>query len=352
MRKGAIAVALLAYYYAPTVTWYQLSSAAQGVKILLSLSREDIRKCTEAYDFMGKVSMERMSNTEEETEHVRAYYKVINPLLAIADIEKMYIPPQIDPKKGLYENQLIWERMVKDTLQAGKDSKLLDVGCGRGRISHHMATMTGGKVSGFNIDESQIQSAREYAEHTGLSQRLDFKIGDHHKRFDYEDASFDGAYSFQAMWPFFKPDEIDHAAKELFRVLKPGGRYSCGEYLLSPQFDREDKEHMALHRLFLPTLAATQSNYPAEVTDALQRAGFKIIQSAPSIAPAWPLTDQKTDLFHALRFVVNCAVKVGFLPDWIIELIDNLLKGGIAWADAEKMKIADLNWRIVAEKPK
>jgi len=217
-------------------------------------------------------SMERMSNTEEETEHVRAYYKVINPLLAIADIEKMYIPPQIDPKKGLYENQLIWERMVKDSLQLGKESKLLD--------------------------------------------------------------------------------EIDHAAKELFRVLKPGGRYSCGEYLLSPQFDRNDKEHMALHRLFLPTLAATQSNYPEEVTSALQRAGFDIIQSAPSIAPAWPLTDQKTDLFHGMRFVVNCAVKVGFLPEWIIDLIDNLLKGGIAWADAEKMKIADLNWRIVAQKPK
>ena len=30
---------------------------------------------------------------------------------------------------------------------------------------------------------------------------------------------------------------------------------------------------------------------------------------------------------------------------------DGLLqRGGQAWTDAEKMKIADLNWRIVAEK--
>ncbi len=31
-----------------------------------------------------------------------------------------------------------------------------------------------------------------------------------------------------------------------------------------------------LHKLFLPTLAATQSNYPDDVAAALQRAGFKV----------------------------------------------------------------------------
>ena len=31
--------------------------------------------------------------------------------------------------------------------------------------------------------------------------------------------------------------------------------------------------------------------------------------------------------------------------------MDNLLKGGQAWAEAEKAKLADLNWQIIAEKP-
>ena len=26
-------------------------------------------------------------------------------------------------------------------------------------------------------------------------------MGDHHKRFDYPDSTFDGSYSFQAIWP-------------------------------------------------------------------------------------------------------------------------------------------------------
>ena len=35
------------------------------------------------------------TNTNEETEHVRAYYSVVNEIRSIADIEKRYIPPQI-----------------------------------------------------------------------------------------------------------------------------------------------------------------------------------------------------------------------------------------------------------------
>ena len=33
------------------------------------------------------------------------------------------------------------------------------------------------------------------------------------------------------------------------------------------------------------------------------------------------------------------------------ESLDLLQAGGLAWNEAEKAKIADLNWRIVAEKP-
>ena len=63
-----------------------------------------------------------------------------------------------------------------------------------------------------------------------------------------------------------------------------------------------------LHKLFLPTLAATQSRYPAEVVSALTKAGFSVVESAPSKAPAWPLTDQKTDLFLAMRRVVQVSL--------------------------------------------
>ena len=108
---------------------------------------------------------------------------------------------------------------------------------------------------------------------------------------------------------------------------------------------------MHLHNLYLPTLAATQSNYPKDVTDALERAGFEILMSAPSVAPAWPLTDQKTDLFLVMRQIVIWLYRIGILPQWMETLVNNLLLGGTAWSTAEKAKLADLNWQIFVRKP-
>ena len=151
--------------------------------------------------------------------------------------------------------------------------------------------------------------------------------------------------------PFIKQNQLDGVAREVFRTLKPGGIYGCGEYLLTPHFDTSNKRHMALHKLYLPTLAATQSNFASAVVAALERAGFEIILSAPSIAPAWPLTDQKAYLFETMRNVVVGLNYIGLMPEWTETLVTNLLLGGYAWADAEKSKIADLNWQIFARKP-
>jgi sterol 24-C-methyltransferase len=336
------------------VSFYQVKAAIVGVKQLFALSEEDIKGCVEAYKYLqaGTSDLEDAnSDSAVETEHVRKYYKVLQPLLSIADIEKMYIPPQLDPKQGLYGNQLIHEKQLIDQVKVDSNSHILDIGCGAGRIAHYAATLTGGKVSGFNIDAKQIENAKNYAIETGYEDKLDYKVGDHHNRFQYDDNTFDGSYSFQALWPFIKLSQLDNVSKEIYRVMKPGSYYVCGEYLLTPDFDKTNEEHMRLHKLFLPTLAATQSNYPKDVTDSLERAGFKLILSAPSKAPAWPLTDQKTDLFLTMRKMIIFLNKIGLLPEWTEKLVSNLLLGGIAWADAEKAKIADLNWQIIVQKP-
>jgi hypothetical protein len=71
------------------VSYYQLTTATTGVKRLLSMPQDDIDKCIDAYKYLQVVSANNNSDTEEETEHVRAYYNVLNEILSIADIEKM-----------------------------------------------------------------------------------------------------------------------------------------------------------------------------------------------------------------------------------------------------------------------
>jgi sterol 24-C-methyltransferase len=91
--------------------------------------------------------------------------------------------------------------------------------------------------------------------------------------------------------------------------------------------------------------------YPADVCAALERAGFKILVSSPSKCPAWPICEQKRNLIFGIRKVIRALEKIRILPPWVEESLELLQTGGQAWTDAEKAKIADLNWNIVAEKP-
>jgi len=334
------------------VDWYRIKTAFIGVKRLATLPEEEKQACINAYRFFQRMQAGEKTETEDETKAVADYYKVLNNMLSIFDLEKLYIPPLLSESDGLYANQLLCEQAVLKELKLGnpEQSHLLDMGCGRGRIAHYFAVLTGGQVSGYNIDPNQVENAIDWAAKCGMSDRLHFTVADHHKPLEYESGAFDGCFSFQAVWPFFKKEELDAHAREMCRVLKPGARYSCSEYLLTPHFDWDNEEHVALHKAFLPTLAATHSMYPADVCTALERAGFTILISAPSKSEAWPLCEQKRNLIYMGRRVVRALEAIRVLPPWVEESLDLLQKGGQAWTDAERAKIADLNWRIVAEK--
>ena len=335
------------------MSWYRIKTSFIGIKRLITLSKEDKQACIDAYKFFQRMQDGEKTETADETKAVAAYYKVLNNMLSVFDLEKLYIPPQLDDSQGLYGNQLLCEQALLHELNLSNPttSHLLDMGCGRGRIAHYFASLTGGEVSGYNIDPNQIENADDWAKETSMSDRLHFKVGDHHKPLDYDSESFDGCFSIQAVWPFFKKEELDSCAQEMFRVLKPGSRYACSEYLLSPYFDWTNEEHTNLHKSYLPTLAATQSMYPADVCSALERAGFKILLSAPSKSPAWPICEQKRNLIWGVRKVIRFLQRIKLMPVWVEESLDLLQTGGQSWTDAEKAKIADLNWRIVAEKP-
>jgi ubiquinone/menaquinone biosynthesis C-methylase UbiE len=220
------------------------------LKRLATLPEEDKQACVDAYKFFQRMQAGEETSTEDETRAVADYYRVLNNMLSVFDLEKLYIPPQLDDSQGLYGNQLLCEQAVLKELALEKPDKshLLDMGCGRGRISHYLATLTGGQVSGYNIDPNQIENAIDWAAETGMSDRLHFKVGNHHEPLEYESEFFDGCFSFQAVWPFFKKEELDEHAREMYRVLKPGTRYACSEYLLSPYFDWNNEEHVALHK--------------------------------------------------------------------------------------------------------
>jgi ubiquinone/menaquinone biosynthesis C-methylase UbiE len=97
--------------------------------------------------------------------------------------------------------------------------RLLDCGCGPGTITVGLAeAVEPGEVVGVDIEESQLAAARQVAKAKGLG-NLRFETASVYK-LPFPDRSFDAVYSHALFEHLGDPLA---AAKELRRVLKPGG---------------------------------------------------------------------------------------------------------------------------------
>ncbi|KAK5630051.1 hypothetical protein RRF57_005766 [Xylaria bambusicola] len=81
-----------------------------------------------------------------------AYYSVINHLCSLGDVEKMYIPPLMDKKASVRDNQLLCEESIAREIGLKPGMKVLDLGCGRGRVAAHMTSFSGARVTGLNSE--------------------------------------------------------------------------------------------------------------------------------------------------------------------------------------------------------
>ena len=131
------------------MNWYRIKTAFIGLKRLATLPEEDKQACIDAYKFFQRMQAGEKTETEAETKAVEDYYKVLNNLLSVFVVEKLYIPPQLDESEGLYGNQLLIEQFVLKelNLESPGKSHLLDMGCGRGRISYQAPPGCGMKPS-------------------------------------------------------------------------------------------------------------------------------------------------------------------------------------------------------------
>ncbi len=100
---------------------------------------------------------------------------------------------------------------------------VLDIASGTGEPAISIATaMNGtGRVVASDISEGPLKTARQRAEQRGLT-NIEFAIADA-QALPFEDKSFDRATSRLGVMFFHDPAR---AMREIFRVLKPGGRIS------------------------------------------------------------------------------------------------------------------------------
>ncbi len=320
---------------------------------LLRISDDDYNAYMRSYDELFVDSPENTKADYEAGVPLKGYpqgssneltqlYKVIHLLCTLGSVEKMYMPPTIDPEQSVLSNQILFERIVANDLQLRPGDKVLELGCGCGAIAEHIAELTGATPYGLNLDRSQIEKAWR---NPNLP-RDHFTVGDLNMVLEFDDESFDAIYAIQPMTYI-----SDHARtfSEVLRVLKPGGRFVINDVAALDAYDRDNEHQRTLIQHTRELTVFGGFWYYRYWENAYRDAGFELISSVGR--PAVELIKKEVALFSRYEAVFRFLTKVHLIPAKTDALMQRMNANSASYIQAEEEELLTLNWHCVGQKP-
>jgi sterol 24-C-methyltransferase len=217
---------------------------------------------------------------------VRSHYEAVGELYRAAWGDSLHFVP-FGPGQDRQDALAALECRLIDDAGLGRDTSVLDVGCGTGAVALAIARRSGARVTGIDLVSRHIERARASATRTGLQERTTFLEADA-TALPFPDASFDHVYAIESAY---------HAAdKPLFygecaRVLRPGGRFLGTDWLRGPS-----RDHDALLARFGAQFAVPELITPAALRGHLVACGLvpEVVvdmSSLGDVRPNWAALD-------------------------------------------------------------
>ncbi|KAF7731571.1 Delta(24)-sterol C-methyltransferase [Apophysomyces ossiformis] len=156
-----------------------------------------------------------------------------------------------------------------------KGMRVLDVGCGVGGPLREIVKASGGAhVTGINNNAYQIERCRAYSAKYGLSSLTDFVKGDFTKM-PMENNQYDAVFSLEAT---VHAPRLEMVYGEIYRVLKPGGRFACYEWCTTDKYDDKDKTQAKVILGIEEGNSISKLYSTAACLAAAKSVGFKVIE--------------------------------------------------------------------------
>jgi SAM-dependent methyltransferase len=208
-------------------------------------------------------------------------------------------------------------------LHLGADLHVLDVGSGLGGAARFVASRCGCRVTGIDLTEEFVETARTLSEWTGLGERLRFRHGSA-LAMPFADAEFDRAYMLHVGMNI--PDKRA-LFTEVARVLKPGGAFAVYDVM------QTGNAPLTFPVPWAATAAISALATPAAYAAALRASRFEIVAERNR-------RDFAIEFFKALRARMGQA---GGPPPLGLHLVmgaDSAVKIGNMVANIEQGSIA------------
>ena len=185
----------------------------------------------------------------------------------------------------LIEELLLWADCDRDN----PPQNIIDVGCGIGGSTLHLAQKFGSRATGITLSPVQASRAKERAAEAGLDNRVQFEVANA-LEMPFEDNSFDLVWSLES--GEHMPDKTKFL-QECYRVLKPGGKMIFATWChretnsLAGELTADETAHLKeIYRVYCLPYVISLSEYRAIAKDC----GFQNIKSddwSTAVAPFW-----------------------------------------------------------------
>jgi len=163
------------------------------------------------------------------------------------------------------------DKWMLDILDPQKGIKILDVGCGAGKLCFSFYDYLDGdcEITGGDLSEELLTKARQENQQRNIS--IGFRHLDFNQPFDFPDNTFD---LVSCSFAIYYAADIPFTISEIHRVLKPGGRL----FTTGPMPDNKQVFYDIIHKATqqpIPPMPGS-SRYNSEILSAIRKQFSKV----------------------------------------------------------------------------
>jgi len=305
-----------------TRPWYldrhKTASALRSTWKLLFLSKEHPKRFFDSFDVFSMEWEARLADDPEDfretSRKVADWYSVVNLLCSIGQIEKMYIPPRLEAGKSVH-------------------------------------SLTGAGLVGFNVDESQVESANDFARQRRVDGLCQFHLRDlNDVPYPLQDGSVAAVYEIGAIC---YSTDLSRLFKDVHRILRPGGRVSLLDICMYDRYDPTDPEHVRLLSKTKPLTGLLRALHWNDYQRAFDDSGLKVVKNEnPSIDGLMvPMIEYLNRYFVLAERVTKVGTRLRLLPAHLSKLLTKFNEEGEAFVAFDRGRLGTIAQYIVAEKP-